>query len=81
MDDRIRDFAFVNNTAFAAGFDSFFILEISSITQPSIISSLNLEAPANAICLSNGFVYLSLHGGGILILDISDLYNPAVAAF
>ena len=81
MDDMIRVFAFENDKAFVAGYDKFYILDISNTTQPGIISSFNLQSSANAICLSNGYVYLALQSTGILILNVSDLYNPEMAAF
>ena len=81
MEDMIRVFAFDNNTAFVAGYDQFYILDISNTAQPEIISSFNLQSRANAICLSSTYVYLALNSAGILILDVSDLYNPAMAAF
>ena len=80
-DDMIRGFAFENNTAFAAGYTRFFILDITDFAQPEIISSLDIEVHANAICLSNGYVYLALQSAGILIIDINDLHNPEVVGF
>jgi hypothetical protein len=81
LDDMIMTMAFDNDKAFVAGYTGFYILNISNIAQPSIISSFDIESRANAICLSSGYVYLALDDTGILILDISDLQNPTMAAF
>lgn len=81
MDDMIRAFTFDGNNAFVAGYNWFYVLDISNTAQPAIISSFYLQARANAICLSSGYVYLALDNSGILILDVSELHNPAMVAF
>lgn len=81
MDDMIRVLAFDGNNAFVAGYNWFYVLDISNAAQPAIISSFYLQERANAICLSSGYVYLALHNTGIMILDVSELNNPAMVAF
>jgi hypothetical protein len=81
LDDMIIAFAFDNNLAFAGGYKGLYIIDITDVTQPTILSILPVGNKLRGVAIHNGYLYITVYTEGIGIVDYSDPANPFIANF
>ncbi|OHD10775.1 MAG: hypothetical protein A2086_14495 [Spirochaetes bacterium GWD1_27_9] len=54
------------------------IYDISTPSNPIIISTLKLNSTGNQICIKDNYIYIANAGEGLVIVDISDNSNPKI---
>ncbi|MHA1621363.1 MAG: ABC transporter permease subunit [Candidatus Heimdallarchaeaceae archaeon] len=54
----------------------FFIIDASDVTDPQVLSTIDIETDSKAIALSGDFAYLAGYYTGIIVYDVSDPSNP-----
>lgn len=79
LDDMAFAFAFDNNTAFVGGYKGLYIIDITDVTNPSILSFLPSTYYVRDVEVHNGYLYASGFNGGLGVLDYADPTNPTIA--
>ncbi len=78
-DLNFRDVSLVGRTAFVVGFESMYIIDFSTPSNPQLISSFNNPYLWDNIVVSRGFAYAT-NARTLAIIDVNDLNNPRLAS-
>ena len=54
----------------------FFIIDVSDVTDPQVLSTIDIETDSKAIAISGDYAYLAGYSTGIIVYDVSDPSNP-----
>ncbi len=79
LDDIAFAFAFDNNTAFVAGYKGLHFIDITDVTNPSLLSFLPSTYYVRDVEVHNGYLYASGFNGGLGVVDYTDPTNPTIA--